>query len=965
MLTKCCCSTGKQKIRLEASERSQKAPRLCDQISVAMSSLPQKNTSKEKPRAAIIHCQQRQRPDTNQYHQKQQQQKPLQAAAAASRHSHYHPYCPAGFAVGSRLHNVVWTPPPPTLWWDLGDDNDLATKKKTNAPPHQGGARALVARCMRTLQWTQENARRVLHSYKQFLELKALYRDWNDTAVSAHNDSPVHCMWKVHSQDAHAYLHDCRLLCGGHLAMNNHTHQDSDSGRQQQQWQHQRQVWTRQVLQQHYKEHYDADMWMPLPLTNGKQPEQISKLTHNQKQRQGLSDGSSSSKAQPQGVQTPWNTTKQQIRTGASTAVTASARVIPPTTVAGRKGSSSSSDTPSRNNCKDDDNNKRKHATFSKEPSHSSKQLASSTVPAFDDGGVSSSPTDSVSDAQHQSKKKARVDGTATSTTPPNATMPTTTTTNLSVATAAESKSTATTNPVPAVVARVSMSPASDNNRGSKFHENNSMRREPTPSSEGAALAANSLPKVVVYQVLQQQKPPSAFDATNDWRQRPEVVSPLYVDGVDITLPHSSIAHDASTNGRRQGPRLINGISINRTRSANHWKAFHEHPHTNSGVCNLCGRKIKRMSANVVRYHLKQHHFHVFEALRAAEVENLPALGCCFDGQQVEHTISPPAPATSALIVAAGGSVSATKPTPPLQTVLKGKARHMLSHGSLVPKESPPGAGKEMLVEGRMRAARQTHCMAGSFPGGARNATGVHNDELGVESSGNQNNNSIFSAEDADSTEENTGQRTTDCHALAGNDGNHNDPSQCDCQCSQPTPSPHLLPQVQPDPPLGPPLRHTEDAPNKRPLNHDEGQQETPNAACSATVTTTSVAAARQRPQQSKITVALERETTGNVELFRIKTGTVMAKVVGAYAKRHELDMTRLSVWMTTPNSSQQHTATGHGDVLEQQEQDRAKTACDDRTPYSGRVVLACEQTVGNLGLRHGARLLVVEESSS
>ena len=97
-------------------------------------------------------------------------------------------------------------------WWmvDLDSLDEMADRQ---------GASHLVARCMREYGWDSSKAKKILKGYRQFLQLKVEYEDWDATKLSP---SPlVDQMWHCHILDVFNYFHDCRLLCNGHLLGHN------------------------------------------------------------------------------------------------------------------------------------------------------------------------------------------------------------------------------------------------------------------------------------------------------------------------------------------------------------------------------------------------------------------------------------------------------------------------------------------------------------------------------------------------------------------------------------------------------------------------------------------------------------------------------------------------------------------------------------------------------------------------
>jgi hypothetical protein len=88
-------------------------------------------------------------------------------------------------------------------WWEVNRKHD---------PPLSRGATPLVERCMRTLGWTEVFAKRALKGYRQFMELKSVMNDWQETKLSA--PMAVQQMWEQHLLDNLNYTDDCFLLFG-------------------------------------------------------------------------------------------------------------------------------------------------------------------------------------------------------------------------------------------------------------------------------------------------------------------------------------------------------------------------------------------------------------------------------------------------------------------------------------------------------------------------------------------------------------------------------------------------------------------------------------------------------------------------------------------------------------------------------------------------------------------------------
>ena len=89
-----------------------------------------------------------------------------------------------------------------TTWWIV----DL-----THRPRLKVGATPLVDRCMRTHNWDEGFALRVLEGYRKFLRLKQMFHDYDAKKLTP--SIPVEEMWHLHILDTANYKKDCRLLC--------------------------------------------------------------------------------------------------------------------------------------------------------------------------------------------------------------------------------------------------------------------------------------------------------------------------------------------------------------------------------------------------------------------------------------------------------------------------------------------------------------------------------------------------------------------------------------------------------------------------------------------------------------------------------------------------------------------------------------------------------------------------------
>lgn len=88
-------------------------------------------------------------------------------------------------------------------WWEVNRKHD---------PPLTRGATPLVERCMRNHGWSESFAKRTLKGYRQFMELKSVMNDWQETKLAA--PMPIQQMWEQHILDNLNYTDDCFLLFG-------------------------------------------------------------------------------------------------------------------------------------------------------------------------------------------------------------------------------------------------------------------------------------------------------------------------------------------------------------------------------------------------------------------------------------------------------------------------------------------------------------------------------------------------------------------------------------------------------------------------------------------------------------------------------------------------------------------------------------------------------------------------------
>jgi hypothetical protein len=92
------------------------------------------------------------------------------------------------------------------VWWEVKRSNNPAEITPTR------GATPIVERVMRVHGFSEGFAKRVLKGYRQFMELKSVMNDWNETKLSP--SVPILQMWAQHLLDNLNYCEDCLLLFG-------------------------------------------------------------------------------------------------------------------------------------------------------------------------------------------------------------------------------------------------------------------------------------------------------------------------------------------------------------------------------------------------------------------------------------------------------------------------------------------------------------------------------------------------------------------------------------------------------------------------------------------------------------------------------------------------------------------------------------------------------------------------------
>jgi hypothetical protein len=113
-------------------------------------------------------------------------------------------------AAAAAMHDSgLWLPGASTKedkiekWWEVNRKHDPALTR---------GATPLVERCMRVLGWNELFTKRTLKGYRQFMELKSVMNDWQETKLSA--PIAIQHMWEQHLLDNLNYTDDCFLLFG-------------------------------------------------------------------------------------------------------------------------------------------------------------------------------------------------------------------------------------------------------------------------------------------------------------------------------------------------------------------------------------------------------------------------------------------------------------------------------------------------------------------------------------------------------------------------------------------------------------------------------------------------------------------------------------------------------------------------------------------------------------------------------
>eukprot|EP00934_Nitzschia_sp_Nitz4_P003916 Nitzschia sp. Nitz4//scaffold39_size137210//61536//62501//NITZ4_003200-RA/size137210-processed-gene-0.115-mRNA-1//-1//CDS//3329550386//3906//frame0 len=131
-------------------------------------------------------------------------------------------------------------------WWEVKRSDNPADPRPTR------GATPLVERCMRVHGFTEGFAKRVLKGYRQFMELKSVMNDWNETKLSP--SVPINQMWEQHLLDNLNYTEDCLLLFGRVIGHNPDSILDGKSLQE-------RVMTTKIAFQARYGDDLDQDVW--------------------------------------------------------------------------------------------------------------------------------------------------------------------------------------------------------------------------------------------------------------------------------------------------------------------------------------------------------------------------------------------------------------------------------------------------------------------------------------------------------------------------------------------------------------------------------------------------------------------------------------------------------------------------------------------------------------------------------
>ena len=131
-------------------------------------------------------------------------------------------------------------------WWEV-----KRAQSPTDPTPTRG-ATPLIERCIRVHGFSEGFAMRVLKGYRQFMELKSVMNDWNETKLSP--SVPILQMWEQHLLDNLNYSEDCLLLFGRVIGHNPDAILNFSALRE-------RILTTKIAFQARYGDDLDQDVW--------------------------------------------------------------------------------------------------------------------------------------------------------------------------------------------------------------------------------------------------------------------------------------------------------------------------------------------------------------------------------------------------------------------------------------------------------------------------------------------------------------------------------------------------------------------------------------------------------------------------------------------------------------------------------------------------------------------------------
>jgi hypothetical protein len=132
------------------------------------------------------------------------------------------------------------------VWWEVKRSKNPAELTPTR------GATPIVERVMRIHGFSESFTKRVLKGYRQFMELKSVMNDWNETKLSP--SVPIQQMWAQHLLDNVNYCEDCLLLFGRVIGHNPDGVLDGQALRERVQT-------TKIAFQARYGDDLDQEVW--------------------------------------------------------------------------------------------------------------------------------------------------------------------------------------------------------------------------------------------------------------------------------------------------------------------------------------------------------------------------------------------------------------------------------------------------------------------------------------------------------------------------------------------------------------------------------------------------------------------------------------------------------------------------------------------------------------------------------